>query len=483
MFLAKKLVEVARAHSDGQRSRSGQVLLSLSLEQVHGVARLLIMSGCNSRASSIQVYRLVLRFSPVDSRCSRLLLDLHAIAALCWCAIVEGNMCLIERFQRVCAAPSRLIIGLMSGMSMDGVDVALARIGGEFPSLDIELLDSGFHEYGEDLRGRLRRAVRGSVVDICRLDAEVGTLFAEAVKSFLAKRGMRASEVDAVGSHGQTLAHLPPLIAGGCGSTLQVGSGSVIAEETGILTVFNFRTRDMAVGGQGAPLVPVLDYYLFGQRGEVVAVNNLGSIANVTVVGGDYRELLAFDMGPANMAIDHFAAQVPGNESGIDKDGRYSEGGSVIEELVEELTANSFFAQSPPKSAGYGEFGPKVLATHASRFPQARAVDLVRTGVEFCARTVSDAYERFVLPKRADLRRALFSGGGVHNPTLMRCITERLSKLGVQVEILGGGGALADAKEALAMAVLASETLSGRRIDLRGVTGARRPVVLGEIAL
>ncbi len=384
------------------------------------------------------------------------------------------------RLKQVMNKNSRTIIGLMSGMSYDGVDLALVRIAGEFPDLQIDLLDSDYEPYLPELKSRLKANEQLSAQDVCELDFLIAEAFADTVNTFVRKREIDRNTIDAIGSHGQTLVHIPPGSAR-TPSTLQVGSGSVIAERTGILTVFNFRPKDMAAGGQGAPLVPLLDYLLYRKPDEVVSLNNLGSISNVTIVAPDIEDVRAFDTGPANMPIDHFASQIPGNDSGIDKSGKYSAQGKVISGLLHELLALPFFKQEPPKSAGYEQFGPMVLSQLAAHYPDANREDLVRTAVEFSAITIADAYNRFVLNRHARLKKAIFTGGGIHNPLLMQRIRELLPDLSIETP-KEENFYFSDAKEAIAMAVLANETLSGRPGNLPKVTGAKRPLILGEIA-
>lgn len=380
---------------------------------------------------------------------------------------------LTHRLSQVLDKPSRRIIGLMSGMSMDGVDLACVDISGTFPDLHVTTVGTHFLPYDEQLRQNILAGRSGHVELISQLNVQVAEVFARCVNEFLAKHRIDAASVDAIGSHGQTLHHH---IGEPVACTLQVGAPSIIAERTGMLTVGNFRIRDVAVGGQGAPLVALADYILFREPARPVFVNNLGSISNVTVVTPGLREMIAFDTGPANMAIDFFAAQAPG---GMDAGGKISAAGRSIEPLLDALLELPFFSRPPPKSAGYSEFGPPVLERLAAAYMKHPLEDLVRTAVEFSARTIEMAYRRFVLPVYPNGRRIVFSGGGVHNSTLMKRIAELLPEL--TVDALPKEAA--DSKEAVAFALLANETLSGRSGNVASVTGARRPVVLGEIAL
>jgi anhydro-N-acetylmuramic acid kinase len=386
-----------------------------------------------------------------------------------------------ERLCRVIQKTERRIIGLMSGMSTDGVDLALVRISEARPGLKIQLLDAFFRPYPRELRRVLQKARSGTSKDICEANFVVGREFAECVNTFLRAYRISAESVDAIGSHGQTLVHLAPGHSR-VASTLQAGFPSIIAELTGLITVGNFRVRDMVLGGQGAPLVPLVDYLLYASSERTIALNNLGSISNVTVVTPELQDVLAFDTGPANMPIDFFASVVSGNACGYDRDGVLSAQGTVLGDVLETLLHNPFFAQEPPKSAGYYEFGPEYLTAILGQFPGRSPLDMLRTAVEFTVETMAQAYEDFVLPKFPRLDRIVLTGGGARNPTLVSSFRRRIAPL--QVEALcEDDGTFSDAKEALAFAVLANEVLSGRPTNVPGATGARRAVVAGEIAL
>jgi anhydro-N-acetylmuramic acid kinase len=373
----------------------------------------------------------------------------------------------------------RRIVGLMSGMSMDGVDLAFVEISGAFPELSVRLIDSFYRRYEPRIRDMLLAAREGTVRDVCQANFLVANEFAQCVNDFLAARALSAADVDAIGSHGQSIAHVPPG-SDGIPSTLQVGFGSIISEQTGIPTISNFRVRDMAAGGQGAPLIPLVDYVLYRDKDRTVALNNLGSISNVTVVTPKLENVIAFDTGPANMPIDFFARLVPGNDSGMDQDGRLSAQGTAVPELLEEMMAIPFLRHPPPKAAGYDEFGPGVLRAFGDKYKGARPLDLLRTGVEFSALSIARAYTSFVLLHH-DLAHITFTGGGCYNRTLMRRIRELLPQIEIR-ELDKQAKEVNDAKEALGFAILANETLSGRAGNVPTATGARKAVVLGELA-
>lgn len=372
-------------------------------------------------------------------------------------------MNLSSRLIEVINKKSRRIIGLMSGMSMDGVDLACIDVSGDFPNLKVSMQGTYYRPYSNEFRLRLKSAINANVGEVSELNVLISQEFSQTVKDFLSASGMAPASIDAIGSHGQTLYHAE--------SSLQVGSPSIIAELTGILTIANFRVRDICAGGKGAPLVSLADYILY--RSDVpVALNNLGSISNVTVVTPRLEEMMAFDTGPANMPIDYFL-------KGVDKDGLISAQGNVIDGLLHDLMQISFFQQSPPKAAGYKEFGPDTLAKISAPYCQNRVEDLAKTAVEFSAQTLATAYRDFVLPRFPSLKRASFSGGGVHNKTLMKRIKELLP----EIEVVILEKEIADAKEAIAFAILANETLSGRAGSIPALTGVSKPIVLGEVGL
>ena len=389
----------------------------------------------------------------------------------------------LERLAAYRSKPERLVLGLMSGMSMDGLDLALVRILGRAPGLKVTRVASETRPYQEALRARIRAATSGAIGEAARLSFDLAERWAADVLAFLAAAGVRATEVDALASHGQTLFHLPRAENGGRAITLQVGDGDVLAERTGILTVSDFRPRDIAAGGEGAPLIPYADWCLWARPGEVSASVNLGSIANMTLITEDPAQVLAFDVGPANALIDGFARELPGAHGGIDRDGALSAGGHVHEPLLAALSehARPFLDAPPPRSAGFQHFGPEVAARFARSFSRVAPHDRVRTAVEFTARTLADAFARFVRPRFPALSVARLSGGGTQNPTLMRAITERLAPLGVRAEPLERD--VSAAKEAIGFALLADATLCGLPANLPSATGARRGVPLGKLSV
>ena len=386
---------------------------------------------------------------------------------------------------------SRLVVGLISGTSVDAIDAALVRIEADGDERRrVELLAASETPFAPTLRRAIFSLFpphRGSVAAVATLDVLVGDAFAAAALDLLARAGVAPEAVDLIGSHGQTVYHAPDPSRGqgrrlAAPVTVQIGSGAVIAARTGITTVYDFRSADLALGGQGAPLVPYVDLLLLGDA-RSLAVQNIGGIGNVTVIrrGRGAEGLIAFDTGPGNMVIDAVAATVTGGRLRYDVDGALAAAGRPSERLLDELMAHPFFARHPPKSAGREEFG----------LPYARAVlergralglsdaDLVATATALTARSIADAYRRFI-PSDAGLEAVLLCGGGARNPTLRRLLAEALAPL--PVGTVADRGIPIDAKEAIAFAVLAYETAHGRPGALPATTGASRPAVLGSIA-
>jgi anhydro-N-acetylmuramic acid kinase len=389
----------------------------------------------------------------------------------------------VERLWAIHRKRERLAVGLMSGMSMDGLDLALVRLAGAPPTLKVDLVAADTVPYDEALVTRLRAAVAGTAAEACRLSFDLAERWAGEVLGFLGRARTDPKDVDFLGSHGQTLHHTSRAQGGGRASTLQVGDGDVLAEKTGLLVVSDFRARDVAAGGEGAPLIPYADWCLWGRPGLVSACVNLGSIANVTVVTERSEDVLAFDMGPANALIDGFARGSDPAHGGIDRDGQISAAGRVDARLLAAVLARraAFLDAPPPKSAGFGDFGPALAADLEGEFASVSPPDRVRTAVEVTAVCVARGFARHVKPRFPALGVVRFSGGGTRNPTLMRALADHLRPLGIAVESLPDDWS--KAKEAVGFALLADATLRGAPSNLPGATGAARVTVLGKISL
>ncbi len=381
------------------------------------------------------------------------------------------------------------VLGLMSGTSADGIDVALVRISGAPPGITAKLEDFLTLPFLPPARAAVLRLANGgatTTAEVSQLNFLLGGLFARAALEACRRFGVPPRRVDLIGSHGQTIYHQgeasPFLGRSPVASTLQIGEPAVIAERTGITTVGDFRPADMAAGGQGAPLVPFVDYLLYRdpRRGRVAL--NLGGIANVTVIprAAGPEQVFAFDTGPGNMVMDGLVRHFSRGRQSCDRDARRARRGRLLPRLLDELLADRYFRRPPPKTAGREQFGEaycrRLLAW--GRRHKAGPADLVRTATVLTALSVVDAFHRFIRP-RTRVQQWIVSGGGAHNPLLMAQLQAALPG----IEMLGSAelGVPEDAKEAFAFAVLAYETHHRRPGNLPGATGARHPAILGKI--
>ena len=380
--------------------------------------------------------------------------------------------------QTIADRPARRVVGLMSGTSADGIDAVLAELTGCGPATGFEILAFEARELPADIRARLLALFEpgASVDELCEMDVVLGEAFADAALGVIAAAGLSPAAVDLIGSHGQTVRHFPLRRPP---STLQIGEPAVIAQRTGITTVADFRPADMAVGGQGAPLVPLVDHLLFGHSGQSRLLLNIGGIANITVLpaGAAPEGVRAFDLGPGNMLIDGAVAHATGGRERFDEGGCMAARGRVDRPLLERLLAHEFFQRPPPKSTGREEFGTPFLASLLQE-AGVHPVDLVATLTAFTASSIVEGIERFVLPQ-VEAGEMWVSGGGVHNLQLMAALRDGLPSF--RVGSLAELGVSPDAREALTFAVLANETLAGRAGNLPSATGARREAVLGKI--
>jgi anhydro-N-acetylmuramic acid kinase len=364
-------------------------------------------------------------------------------------------------------------IGLMSGTSYDGVDVALIETDGEEIG---SLGPTGYRPYSDQERDLLRRAIAvatnlGDRTERPKILAQVEELVtdmhAEAVEAFLAANGMAASAVGVVGFHGQTVLHRPDR-----GLTVQIGNGPALAARLGIPVVYDFRAADVAAGGQGAPVVPVFHRALVRQlkRAHPVGVLNLGGVANVTFIDGNV-ELIAFDTGPGNALIDDFVRMRTGQPR--DDDGRTAAAGKVDEDAVARVLKHPFFAKAPPKSLDRNAF--RHWAMEEGRLTEKSTEDALATLTAVTAASVAHATK--VLPRAP--AGWLVAGGGTRNPTLMRMLAQRLAP--VSIETAGAVGWSADALEAQAFAYLAVRTLKGLPLTFPTTTGVPRPLTGGVL--
>ena len=368
-----------------------------------------------------------------------------------------------------------VLVGLMSGTSLDGISAAVARFIPGVDHVSAELLAFRSVAYTREQRDRLLRALEGtSPAEYCRLNFELGSWLADAAIAVLAEAGVARDDVRAIASHGQTVWHEPGH------STWQFGEPAVIAERTGIDVVSDFRVRDVAAGGQGAPLVPIADALLFHDAQRWRALQNIGGIGNVTIVppGGAFEGVRAFDTGPGVGVIDGVTRMLfP--ELPYDVDGALARRGRVCEGVVQELLAEPYFAAPPPKSTGRELFTRAYMERLISMCRAARSAviseDIVATAVEFTASSIADAFRRFVPEPVAEV---VVSGGGARNPAVVDAIIKYMSPAQVtRFDDLFFDG---DAKEAVAFALMGYLFVEGRTGNVPGATGARGRRMLGK---
>jgi anhydro-N-acetylmuramic acid kinase len=382
-----------------------------------------------------------------------------------------------------------LALGLMSGTSADGIDVALAGISGAPPNLDAQLLNHTSTKFPPALRKEILRVADQQPLSagaLSQLNFRLGEVFAEAALIACKRFRVTTKKIAMIGSHGQTIFHqgTPVQYLGGpTASTLQIGEPTIIAARTGVTTVADFRPADIALGGQGAPLVPYADYLLYRHPKLGRVSLNLGGIANVTVLpaGAKPAQIFAFDTGPANMLIDALVAHFTHGRQYYDKNAAIAQTGRPIPALVDELMRDPYLKQRPPKSTGreyYGRAYVKDLLA-AGRRNRAQPADLIRAATVFTALSVVDALHRFVLPE-GRFHQLIVSGGGARNPLVVGQLAAALPQLEIVPSVQFG--IPEDAKEALAFALMAYETLHQRPSNLPSATGARGPAILGKIS-
>jgi len=369
------------------------------------------------------------------------------------------------------------IIGLMSGTSHDGVDVALVEIRPTSfkDNLKTKLIKHLHIPYKRQIRDKISTAFNGNTEHICRLNFELGEIFAKTVLSLTEISGYNKKDIDAVASHGQTIYHIPPK-KGKRGSTLQIGEPSVIAERTGILTISDFRTRDMAVGGQGAPLVPIADYLLFKKRNWVRAVVNIGGISNVTIVKERLDDTIGFDTGPGNSLMDEAVRFYSKGRLLFDKDGVIACRGRINKALLNRLLASPYFKKRPPKSTGRETFGSDLIKGIFKRY-KLPIEDMLSTLAHLTAITIRDS----IIPFKPD--EVILTGGGVKNIFLMSIINKLFSDIDISVKKISDYGMPVEAKEALSFAIIGYRTLNMQAGNIPLVTGAKHSVILGKITL
>jgi anhydro-N-acetylmuramic acid kinase len=397
----------------------------------------------------------------------------------------------LERLMHVATKYSRRIIGIMSGTSLDAIDVAMVRIQKHGINAKVRLEHFRSYPYPPKIRAAVRELFdpdRARVDDICHYDFILGEVFAAAVHRLLEETNIKADTVDLVATAGQTIWHDPELFLVEpdvvwidhpieTRSTFAIGQSAVIAERTGIMTIGDLRVRDVAAGGQGAPLVPYFDWVLLRHKSRGRAIQNIGGIGNVTYIPpkASWDDVIAFDTGPGNMILDELAWVATNGRQTYDIDGALGEAGTVREELLEKWMADPYFARTPPKTTGRELFGAQFARRILTEAPDADIHDLIATATALTAESIARSYRELILP-RGPIHEVLLAGGGAKNPTLVRMIGERMPEQKLMIYKAG------EAKEAMAMAMIANDSVVGLVTNVAGATGGR-PTVLGKISL
>jgi anhydro-N-acetylmuramic acid kinase len=384
---------------------------------------------------------------------------------------------------RLLAKEQKRVVGLMSGTSVDGIDAALVEVEGFGERTRARLLAFETRPYSAAEKAFVHGLFSADTRALCEGNFRLGALFGDAALAVIARAGLRPADCDLVGSHGQTVWHHPPSAAahsGGTASTLQIGEPAVIAASTGLPTVGDFRVADVAAGGEGAPLVPWADWALFRRPGKLRALQNIGGIANVTFVGETLDSVLAFDNGPGNVLADSLASAASHGRDEIDRDGAWSARGRVQDDVLAALLNDDFLRRAPPKSTGRERYGRAFAERFAAAHPDRSPEDLLATVVAFSAHAIARSYRDFA---PASVDEVLVSGGGAHNRTLMAHLARLLAPAPVRAFGEGDEAIPADAKEAVAFAVLAVQAVHAEPANVPRATGASRPSVLGKICL
>ena len=388
--------------------------------------------------------------------------------------------------------PLRRVVGFMSGTSVDGIDAALVEIGGSDQAPEVRLLAFEDRPWPEGVREQifpLFRPETATVDKIGYMNFLMGEIYAQAVVSVVEKAGLTLADIDLIGSHGQTIWHAPepcdkdgfPVVF-----TVQIGEGSVIAARTGVPTVSDFRVADLAVGGQGAPLVPFSEYLLYRRSGKTILLQNIGGIGNMTVLPGDEgpEAVYAFDTGPGNMIIDAVVSALTGGEKTYDAGGAMAAQGKVDQNLLAVLQQDPYYTMPLPKTTGRERFGLQYVGKilDYGREHSLSDADLRAPVTDLTAWSITDAYGRYVLPRR-QATELVVGGGGSFNATLLGFLRERFAPYGVKVLTQEDLGWSSDAKEAVAFAIMADRCVREKPNVLPSVTGARQAAIMGKISL
>lgn len=384
-----------------------------------------------------------------------------------------------------------LVIGIMSGTSMDGIDTALVEISGFGTATCLNLIKFHTFAFPEKIKNVLFEVVKGKLISACEfsnLNTLLGELFAECALGLLKMSDITPEKIDIIGSHGQTIFHNPcktDYLGYPISTTLQIGDGSVIAQITGITTISDFRTADIALGGQGAPLVPYFDFITLGSNEYNRVILNIGGIGNISLLpaGQNSDKVIASDTGPGNMIIDALMKYYSKGLSFYDKDGKWCGKGTVNVLLLEQMMQNPYIKRGIPKTTGRELFGEDYTLNLIKENSEISKYDLVATATKFTVLTIADFIKRFCIKKGTPKKpwQLLVSGGGYYNPCIMAGFKKELPDF----EVTGTSkyNIPEDAKEAIAFAVLANEAFMGHINVLPHTTGAAHGAILGKISL
>jgi anhydro-N-acetylmuramic acid kinase len=391
----------------------------------------------------------------------------------------------LERLIAVARKQKRVIVGLMSGTSVDAIDAVLVRIEGYGESQSpVEKIRFDSFPYPDDIRTRIKTLfdrAKADIDEICTLDFLVGELFAIAVNRIIADAGLSNEDVDLIAAAGQTIWHHPRPVkfewdeqALETRGTLAIGQSAVLAQRTGIITIGDLRVRDVAAGGHGAPLVSYFDWAQLRHPERARCMQNIGGIANVSYVpaGARLEDVFGFDTGPGNMVIDELVFILSDAQESFDRDGERATRGTVQQEILDWGLSEPYFDLDPPKTTGRERFGRQFARRMIEKFPDAAPDDLVATATALTVESIARAYERWIFPRNVD--EIILAGGGAKNPVIVRGLHERLPQCRVEVY------EFSKEKEAMAMAVIANDSLLGLHTNVAGATGAA-PTILGKI--
>lgn len=374
-----------------------------------------------------------------------------------------------------------LAVGLMSGTSLDGVDTVLCEISGQDESTKVKQLYFKTYDIPESLRTKIRKCCSRELIPvdlICSLNFELGYLFADSVKSLCKDANVKLEDLSFIASHGQTIFHIPKPYDDYVPSTLQIGEAAIIANECKTKVISNFRVMDMAVGGEGAPLVPYSETLLYSEKNQAVALQNIGGIGNVTVLPkkGDTKKVIAFDTGPGNMMIDEAVRTFYGKK--YDTDGYYARQGNLISSLAAELKDHPYFNLEIPKTTGREMFGEHFTKSILEKYHSCEPNDLIHTFTWFTAYSIAYHYKKYLISEYG-LKKCIIGGGGAYNSYLLELIRNEIPEVTVMTQEEHGFSS--EAKEALAFVILGNQTYHRSPSNVPSATGAKKSVILGQI--